>query len=200
MSSTLLKNIPTKFFEGQKQIDNEDISIAKQQQLAQQHTQQPRPQPQPQPQPQQQQQIILHEKFTLFNQLFLKKPKTLVDLIGIVNEIGKSTLTKVKANRLSLRKIKLIDKTNISVSVAFWGKQADDFEFNIGTCLMINKIQVTNYNGLSLNVLRCTEIMEVKRNYQIPLATELIEWYNSTQKQTDSQQLTNIDPTHYNYK
>lgn len=124
----------------------------------------------------------MHEKFTPFNLLFSKKPKCLVDIIGIVKEIGNSESTKIgKSNAvLSLRKVKLVDMTNISVSVAFWGKQAEQFDYKIGTCLMINKIQVTNFNGLSLSVLRMTELIEVKRDYNIDKATELIDWWHTT--------------------
>ena len=66
------------------------------------------------------------------------------------------------------------------MNAAFWGKQAEQFDHKVGTCLMINKVQVTNYNGLSLSVLRMTEIMEVKRDYNIEKATELIDWWQST--------------------
>ena len=125
---------------------------------------------------------ILHEKFTQFNLLFSKKPKCLVDIIGIVSAVGDCQTTKIsKSNaELSVRKVQLVDNTNISVSVAFWGKQAEQFDHKIGTCLMMNKVQVTNYNGLSLSVLRMTEIMVVKREYDIQKANELIDWWQST--------------------
>lgn len=125
---------------------------------------------------------ILHEKFTPFNLLFCKRPKSFVDIIGIVCAINTCETTKIsKSNaELSLRKVQLVDKTNISVNAAFWGKQAEQFDHKVGTCLMINKVQVTNYNGLSLSVLRMTEIMEVKRDYNIEKATELIDWWQST--------------------
>ena len=119
----------------------------------------------------------LHEKFTKLNQLIIVKPESFVDVIGIVCEIGQ--VKKMNgSSKLSLRNIKLIDEANIPISVAFWGKQAEDFSYSIGTCLMINKIKVTTFGGLSLSVMRVTSLLEIKSDYKIEIATSIFDWWN----------------------
>lgn len=120
----------------------------------------------------------LHEKFTKLNELIYAKPNSFVDVIGIVCEIG--ALGKMnETSKLSLRNIKLIDEANIPISVAFWGKQAEDFSFLIGTCLLINKIKVTTFGGVSLSVMRTTSLIEIKHTYQIASANRIFAWWTN---------------------
>ncbi|CAF0868071.1 unnamed protein product [Brachionus calyciflorus] len=119
----------------------------------------------------------LNEKFTRLDKLFLKNKESLVDVIGIIVQIG--DIKKVSLRQeLSLRNIVLRDMSS-EISVAFWGLQAETFSMKIGSCILLNKAKLTNYGGISLSVLRFTEILEMKLSYDIPHVTELYSWYQN---------------------
>lgn len=120
--------------------------------------------------------IVLHEKFTKLAKLINTKKDSIVDVIGIITSVGDVKKLK-KKEKLSIRNIKLIDDTEFEVSVAFWGKQAENFDIKVGSCLQINKANVSDFNGVSLNVMRYTEIFEQKEKYEIKIVSHLFEWY-----------------------
>lgn len=148
----------------------------------------------------------LYQKFTILDQLVLKEPDSLVDVIGIIVDIGEIK-TIPKLNNLSIRNVILADVSNTSVSVAFWGKQAEEFSFKIGCCLLINKVKVTNYNGVSLSVMRISELLEMKKEYDVEICNRLIEWYDKSsfkENQMKKRSVTNLNenekPTRTNKK
>lgn len=118
---------------------------------------------------------VLHHKFTLFNELVKKKCESLVDVIGIITEIGE--LKKIKKNDLSIRNFKMVDKTKTIITFALWGKQAESFDSKIGSVLLINKAKITNYGGLSLSVIRISEIIKINPNSNNKIANDLYEWW-----------------------
>ena len=78
---------------------------------------------------------------------------------------------------LSLRNIIITDKTFQKISVAIWGKQAEEFEMSKGSVIMLKECQVTNYEGLSLSVLMKSVMLEMFASNNISYVSELIEWW-----------------------
>jgi len=93
------------------------------------------------------------------------KFNSLINVIGIVKEIKeRGFLDKMSLNRdkpLSLTKFVLIDDTKTLVNVALWGKETEDFNYPAGTIIYLKNIKITNYDGLSLSVLRCTIMRKI---------------------------------------
>lgn len=129
----------------------------------------------------------LNSKFTPLNQLKSIKPKTLIDIMAIIENIEQLKSISKKpyektcysgSNKpLSIRNIKVIDQTNVLVSVALWGKQAEEFSFRPGCCILFNDVEVSNYMGRSLSVIRKSGFLEMPND--LPVVIELKEWYKN---------------------
>jgi ssDNA-binding replication factor A large subunit len=66
------------------------------------------------------------------------------------------------------------------VKVAVWGKQAEEFKFNLGNVLIISKIKISQFNGVSLSVQWETALMKVEDSWNhIEEANELRIWYSN---------------------
>ena len=67
-----------------------------------------------------------------------------------------------------------------SVKVAVWGKQAEEFKFQLGNILIISKIKISQFNGVSLSVQWETALMKVEDDWKhIEEANELRNWYSN---------------------
>ena len=120
---------------------------------------------------------VLNKKFTLFNELVQKKCESLVDVIGVITEIGE--LKTIKKNNLSIRNFKMVDKTKTIITFALWGKEAESFNSKVGSVLVINKAKITNYGGLSLSVIRISEIIKIQDNSGNQMANDLYDWWRN---------------------
>ena len=119
----------------------------------------------------------LSEKFCLLCNLSLKSVNSMVDIVAILINIDSELRTIKKKTEISLRNGTIIDKTGTKVKIAFWGNQAEQFEYQVGNIIIFQCIQVSNYGGLSLSVRKCTKLM--KLDATSPIASELLEWYTS---------------------
>ena len=69
-------------------------------------------------------------------------------------------------------------QTGTLVNTTLWGKQAETFSFKIGDILFLKNVQITNYMGLSLSILKITQIIPLD-NFQMPIV-QVLRNYNST--------------------
>ncbi|CAF1118573.1 unnamed protein product [Brachionus calyciflorus] len=122
-----------------------------------------------------------NDKFTNLSKLLTMKAESIVDVLGIITEVGPLKKLANKSN-LSIRNVKIIDRSNFEINVAFWGKQAENFDKKAGSCLQLNKASLSNFNGISLSVMRFTEFFEQKMEYDIDIVTELLSWYEDRKK------------------
>lgn len=92
-----------------------------------------------------------------------------------------------KSNGLSLLNFTLVDQTKMPVNVALWGKQAESFEYSIGTILVMNSVRISNYGGLTLSVYRDSGFMEMSANYELENVEKLRTWWKNCWHMTDIQ-------------
>ena len=105
----------------------------------------------------------------------------MVSTIGVISlvEDFKEIIPKNKS-AIKIRNFFITDQTMPSVKVAVWGKQAEEFNFRVGNILILNKIKISHYNGMSLSVQWETAMMKVEDDWDhIDEANELREWWTA---------------------
>lgn len=106
----------------------------------------------------------------------------LVDIIGVVKEIGELSQITSKATQKQLvkRDIVLADSSSCSVRVTLWGKQAEEASHENGWAgepvLAIKGSKVSDYNGRTLSVSSASLL---HMNPDIKEAHELRGWYDT---------------------
>lgn len=135
------------------------------------------------PNTQQQQQ---QSNFTTLSELILNKNKCLVDVIGVVCDIGDMAPVNRINNKTKLyvRRIKIVDETAAKpMSVAFWGKQASELDVNIGDIYMFKGAELSSFGGVSLSVLRSTGFMDITGYFNVPGVERLAMWWRKVKSQ-----------------
>ena len=67
--------------------------------------------------------------------------------------------------------------------MAIWGDEAEQFELPVGSILVLNNVQLTNYGGISLSVLRASKMIEMQvTNTSSSILKELSVWYRKEWK------------------
>jgi len=64
------------------------------------------------------------------------------------------------------------------ISVAFWGEQADDFNYLQSTILEFRNVEITNFKGLSLSVMKKSRFHRIDED-SYPYVNQLINWLNT---------------------
>ena len=97
------------------------------------------------------------------NLLVLQKCNSLLNAFGYVLDIDKVHEQIIVANELlSVRRFRMIDESNTTVSVALWGKQAEKHDLvEEKKIFYLNKCKLTNFGGISLSVIKITTISDV---------------------------------------
>ena len=115
------------------------------------------------------------------NELCLLKDGSITSVIGVVSEIAESrTITPNNKPSITIRNFQIVDQTKKEVNVAIWGKQAEDFNFKVGTILILTKCKISNYGGGSLSIQWETSVMEVLPEWNhIEIANELRIWWET---------------------
>jgi len=125
--------------------------------------------------------IMEQEKITRINALITHNFESFVNVIGLIAEVGQlSNLERMEKKPIALRKFKLVDQSKTTVSVALWGKQASEFNLATGEILLLRRVKMTNYGGLSLSIMKCTEVNVLPENYCDQEVIELRKWWNET--------------------
>jgi hypothetical protein len=104
----------------------------------------------------------INDKYTNLSELIDKQVNSLVNVMGIVvdvEDVCEQTF-KDSNNKLAIRRIYIADHTNSRIAVSFWGDQAIDFQMDIGSVIVLNGVKLTNYNGLSLSVIKVTYVYD----------------------------------------
>ena len=113
------------------------------------------------------------------SELSFKKDGDIISTIAIVTFIDECKEIKPKnKSPILIRNFNITDETMESVKVAIWGKQAEDFNFSIGSVLILSKIKISQFNGVSLSVQWETAIMKVEDDWNhIDEANDLRKWW-----------------------
>jgi hypothetical protein len=149
----------------------------------------------------------LKDKFTDLNELVSCRIGSLVHVIGVLIDIGELDVQKFNdksdgfkyknASSLNIRRIQILDHTNTSVMISVWGKEADDFDHQVGTILSFDSLKLTNFNNISLSVLKCSSICNVTNNIKserIKQIKSFWEVYKSGNNETTNNLSTYIKP------
>lgn len=139
-----------------------------------------------------------YQEFVPIDQLIYRKFETLVNVIGIIESVKDATSTLDRLDRapLTIRNFNLIDRSKVFVKCALWGKQAETFTLRPGTVVIMRQVKITNYGGLSLSVLKCTTIQDVKDPDEtwLPEIKDLYSWWRDewwTSRKTETNKSIN---------
>jgi hypothetical protein len=115
------------------------------------------------------------------NEISQMKDGEIVSTIAVIVSIEDcKEITPKNKNPILLRNFIIADQTMQSVKVAVWGKQAEEFKFQLGNILIISKIKISQFNGVSLSVQWETALMKVEDDWKhIEEANELRNWYSN---------------------
>jgi hypothetical protein len=108
-----------------------------------------------------------------------KKDGEFASTIAVINLVEDlKEITPKNKNPIKIRNFFITDQTMPSVKVAVWGKQAEEFSFSIGNIIILNKLKISFYNGLTLSVQWETAMMKIEENWDhIEEANLLREWW-----------------------
>ena len=108
-----------------------------------------------------------------------KKDGEFASTIAVINLVEDlKEITPKNKNPIKIRNFFITDQTMPSVKVAVWGKQAEEFNFSIGNIIILNKLKISFYNGLTLSVQWETAMMKIEENWDhIDEANLLREWW-----------------------
>ena len=116
----------------------------------------------------------LHSKYSNYVALDVLdslKPDSIISVLGLISQVDTVRTSVPNKDDFSLRNFRIIDTTSQSVSVAVWGKEAEEFSFELGDIVDISKCKLTNFGGRSLSVLWSTTLRKV--DLQHDLTTEV---------------------------
>lgn len=123
-----------------------------------------------------------YNNYDRLDQIQLKKNNTTVNVIGIINTINEVRETTGQYGQtLKMINISLGDKTEATVRVTLWGKEAENFaeHFKIGDCVIFNNIKTNLYEGrISLSKTKDAVLRNASSLFNNPLAVELNHWYS----------------------
>ncbi len=127
-----------------------------------------------------------YQKFTPLNELILKQANSFVDVIGAIEEVSDLKSIVKKNKKTLLRNLKIVDVSKTIINVAIWGDEAEQFKLPVGSILVLNNVQLTNYGGISLSVLRASKMIEMQvTNTSSSILKELSMWYRKEWKNVD---------------
>jgi hypothetical protein len=117
--------------------------------------------------------------FTPLNTLPLVEPKTTVNVYGIVIKVDHMNkyIRSGDMSECELKHVYIKDNSNVQVRCAFWGKQAAEFKFQPGTILLLRDVEVTRYDGITLNILRASGIIQITSDHNFSFYNDLLKMY-----------------------
>ncbi|KAG8907990.1 Replication factor A protein 1 [Tulasnella sp. 403] len=98
-------------------------------------------------------------KFTFveLNKLEQAENNAIIDVIGVVNEVGDVTELTSKAGRqLTKRDVTLVDQTGYSVRLTLWGKDAENFSAPNHPVVAFKGVKVGDFGGRTLSAISGT--------------------------------------------
>jgi len=128
---------------------------------------------------------IANNHTTRISDLITIKSGSFVNVLGIICVMKDQFIKKFSnvSNKrdITIRNITLVDSSNALVDVAFWGKDAESFNYQVGTVLMLRNVQVTDYAGITLSVTLKSRVFDVTDNTGHDVVA-LIKWMKSHSK------------------
>jgi hypothetical protein len=121
------------------------------------------------------------EKLPKISELAYRAPKSFVSIIGVVKSIEEQS-SLIESKKIHVRRFVFIDDSDAEVTIALWGKQAQESTIQPGQLLYFKNIQIAYFNGLSLNVMKNTEIIFLKKEMDIPILNKIRKIWIKSEK------------------
>lgn len=100
---------------------------------------------------------------------------SLVDVIGVVLQVGELTLVKARSGKeIGKRNISIVDRSLISIDLTIWGATAEKFADNFNGIVAIKGAKVSNFNSRTLTMQASSQLI---CNPDITEAYLLQGWY-----------------------
>lgn len=117
--------------------------------------------------------------FTPLNMLPILDSKAVVNVYGYVTKIinVEDYVRYDDMSKFELKHVYIKDESLIETRCAFWGKQATDFKYKEGTVLLLRDVELTRYEGITLNILRLSGVIEITSEYNYSFYNDLIKLY-----------------------
>lgn len=124
--------------------------------------------------------------FVELNNLGSVEKDHMCDVIGVVKECGDlgSIVSKASQRTITKRELTLVDRTNFSIRLTLWGKQAESFSAPDQPVIAFRGVRVGDFGGRSLSMVS-SSTMSVEPD--IPEAHELRGWFDSQGAHADFQ-------------
>ncbi|XP_015781332.1 replication protein A 70 kDa DNA-binding subunit-like [Tetranychus urticae] len=128
--------------------------------------------------------------------------ESVVDVIGVCKNAGNlATVSSTKFGKdLKKRDISLVDDSKMEINFTLWNKDAENFNGETGSIVIVKKARLSNYGGRSLTTIASTVVDVDPKNSE---ADELTKWFVTAGRQLKSESLTtafgrNSDTTLHN--
>ncbi len=130
-------------------------------------------------------QTQLHSYFTPIYDLISFDRGTTVNVIGVITQVNEVFIKKFKKEQgrreITIRNVTIADSSNSSVQVAFWGREAEGFDYEKGTIMALKGAQITDYAGITLSVTMLTYFSDQSQSSS-PEVLKLKEWQKQNLK------------------
>lgn len=118
---------------------------------------------------------------------------SICDVIGIVKEVGSLSEINTKMNKsLTKRELTLVDRSNFSVRLTLWGKQAEQFAVEQAPVIAFKGVKVGDFGGRSLSMVS-SSTMSI--NPDLDEAFVIRGWYDATGAEQSFQSHTHSAPS-----
>eukprot|EP01097_Dermamoeba_algensis_P005762 TRINITY_DN3638_c0_g1_i1.p1 TRINITY_DN3638_c0_g1~~TRINITY_DN3638_c0_g1_i1.p1 ORF type:complete len:492 (-),score=113.55 TRINITY_DN3638_c0_g1_i1:586-2061(-) len=101
---------------------------------------------------------------------------TLIDVVGIINDLNDPTVIKTKAGHESTKRTLTLLDTKASIELTLWGTQAEKLPLQVGNVLTAKGVKVSDYNGKSLSSLS-SSVFEIDPEEE-PRVKHLQLWFS----------------------
>lgn len=119
----------------------------------------------------------IHADFVTLDKLGEVAPDTVIDVLGVINQIDEVKELISKAGKpYTKRDIVLVDSSKSAVRATLWGEVAKTFEekYQVGTVIALKGAKVSDFGGRSLSLLFSGQVVD---NITTPEAFKLSGWY-----------------------
>ncbi|OMJ11017.1 Replication factor A protein 1 [Smittium culicis] len=115
--------------------------------------------------------------FTKISKLMDNEKDSVIDVLGVVIQVGELSEIRSKATNRAMTKrdLTIVDDTMYSVRLTLWGPQAENYGINDNPVIAFTKVRVGDFGGRTLSALSSSSIIP---NPDIPEAYRLRSWYD----------------------
>jgi len=137
------------------------------------------------------QNLKMHYSFIPISQLENIDKDSLVDIIGVVDQMGETSeiISKTTSRPINKRDIYLVDDSNFKIRVTLWGKHADDLRFQDKPVVAFKSVKVNDFQGKSISTLSSSII---SFNPDIEQAHRISGWYSQNNDGSNFKTFSNL--------